>query len=45
MNNYRQFAFKAKGYDCCMKFELATLQPRFMSINNFTFAALNEMKG
>lgn len=28
-----------------MKFELATLQPKFMSTNNFTFAALNEMKG
>ena len=28
-----------------MKFELATLQPKFMSTNNSTFAALNEMKG
>lgn len=28
-----------------MDFELATLQPKSMSTNNSTFAALNEMKG
>ena len=28
-----------------MDFELATLQPKFMSTNNSTFAVLNEMKG
>ena len=28
-----------------MDFELATLQPKFISTNNSTFAALNEMKG
>ena len=31
--------------DYCVNFELATLQPKFITENNSTFAALNEMKG